>query len=185
MPSTSWASCSTTPARSRGRRRNAARIFNADHLYFVTNGTSTSNKIVWHSAVGADDIVLVDRNCHKSILHVIMMTGAVPIFLQPTRNHLGIIGPIPLSEFDPASIQRKIEANPLVKDKKAKPRVLTITQSTYDGILYNVETIKQLLGEHVENLHFDEAWLPHAAFHPIYHEMHAIGVGRPRSPRTR
>lgn len=47
--------------------RNAARIFNADHLFFVTNGTSTSNKIVWHSCVAAGDIVLVDRNCHKSI----------------------------------------------------------------------------------------------------------------------
>jgi arginine decarboxylase len=160
---------------------NAARIFHADHLYFVTNGTSTSNKIVWHSGVARDDIVLVDRNCHKSILHAIMMTGTVPIFLQPTRNHLGIIGPIPLEEFSPESIQAKIDANPLVKDKAAKPRVLTLTQSTYDGILYNVETIKQTLGDHVENLHFDEAWLPHAVFHPLYHEMHAIGPNRPRS----
>ena len=160
---------------------NAARIFHADHLYFVTNGTSTSNKIVWHSGVARDDIVLVDRNCHKSILHAIMMTGTVPIFLQPTRNHLGIIGPIPLEEFSPESIQAKIDANPLVKDKTAKPRVLTLTQSTYDGILYNVETIKQSLGDHVENLHFDEAWLPHAVFHPLYHEMHAIGPNRPRS----
>ncbi len=160
--------------------RNAARIFGSDHLFFVTNGTSTSNKIVWHSAVGTDDVVLVDRNCHKSILHAIMMTGTVPIFLQPTRNHLGIIGPIPESEFEPASIRRKIEANPLVKDKSVKPRVMTITQSTYDGVLYNVETIKNLLGGHVENLHFDEAWLPHAVFHPFYHEFHAIGPDRPR-----
>ncbi|MDO9052681.1 MAG: Orn/Lys/Arg decarboxylase N-terminal domain-containing protein, partial [Gallionella sp.] len=75
--------------------RNAARIFNADHLFCVTNGTSTSNKIVWHSTVAPNDIVVVDRNCHKSILHSIMMTGAVPVFLTPTRNHYGIIGPIP------------------------------------------------------------------------------------------
>src|SRR5512139_1706132 len=88
--------------------RNAARIFNADHLFFVTNGTSTSNKIVWHSAVGNDDVVLVDRNCHKSVLHSIIMTGTIPIFLQPTRNNLGIIGPIPLSEFSPDSIAAKI-----------------------------------------------------------------------------
>ena len=161
--------------------KNAARIFNADHLFFVTNGTSTSNKIVWHSNVGSDDIVLVDRNCHKSILHAIMMTGTVPIFLQPTRNHLGIIGPIPLSEFEPDSIQRKINANPLVKDKTAKPRVMTITQSTYDGVLYNVEKIKSTLGNYVDTLHFDEAWLPHACFHPFYHEFHAIGPNRPRS----
>jgi arginine decarboxylase len=75
--------------------RNAARIFNADHLFFVTNGTSTSNKIVWHSTVAPGDIVMVDRNCHKSILHAIMMTGAIPVFLMPTRNNYGIIGPIP------------------------------------------------------------------------------------------
>ena len=164
--------------------RNAARIFNADHLFFVTNGTSTSNKIVWHSAVATDDIVLVDRNCHKSVLHAIMMTGTVPIFLQPTRNQLGIIGPIPKHEFSPESIRQKILANPLVKDKSARPQVMTITQSTYDGVLYNVETIKESLGDFVENLHFDEAWLPHATFHPLYHEMHAIGENRPRSQST-
>jgi arginine decarboxylase len=161
--------------------RNAARIFNTDHLYFVTNGTSTSNKIVWHSNVGRDDIVIVDRNCHKSVLHSIMMTGTVPIFLQPTRNHLGIIGPIPRDQFSAESIQKKIDSNPLVKDKTAKPRVLTITQSTYDGILYNVETIKSELQTFVDMLHFDEAWIPHATFHPFYHEFHAIGLNRPRS----
>jgi arginine decarboxylase len=164
--------------------KNAARIFNCDHLFFVTNGTSTSNKIVWHSAVGTDDIVLVDRNCHKSILHALMMTGTIPIFLQPTRNHLGIIGPIPREEFEPANIQRKINANPLIKDKSARPRVMTITQSTYDGVMYNVERIKQTVGDYIENLHFDEAWLPHATFHPFYHEFHAIGPNRPRSKES-
>ena len=84
---------------------NAARIFHADHLFFVTNGTSTSNKIVWHSTVAPGDIVVVDRNCHKSILHAIIMTGAIPVFLMPTRNHYGIIGPIPKSEFEWENIQ--------------------------------------------------------------------------------
>ncbi len=164
--------------------RNAARIFNSDHLFFVTNGTSTSNKIVWHSTVAPDDIVVVDRNCHKSILHAIMMTGAVPVFLTPTRNNFGIIGPIPLSEFQPETIQRKIDANPFIKDKKRKPRVLTITQSTYDGVLYNVETLKQLLDGKIDTLHFDEAWLPHATFHDFYKDMHAIGRDRPRAKES-
>src|SRR6202158_3802691 len=105
--------------------RNAARIFNADHCFFVTNGTSTSNKMVWHATVAPGDIVVVDRNCHKSILHAIIMTGANPVFLTPTRNHLGIIGPIPLQEFKRESIQKKIDANPFIKDKKQKPRILT------------------------------------------------------------
>jgi len=164
--------------------RNAARIFNADHLFFVTNGTSTSNKIVWHSTVASDDIVVVDRNCHKSILHSIMMTGAVPVFLTPTRNHYGIIGPIPKSEFEPESIQRKIDANPFIKDKTKKPRILTITQSTYDGVLYNVEMLKEMLDGRIDTLHFDEAWLPHASFHEFYKDMHAIGKDRPRAKES-
>ena len=164
--------------------RNAARIFNADHLFFVTNGTSTSNKIVWHSMVAPDDIVVVDRNCHKSILHAIMMTGAVPVFLTPTRNNFGIIGPIPKSEFERETIQKKIDANPFIKDKTKKPRILTITQSTYDGVMYNVEMLKEMLDGKIDALHFDEAWLPHAAFHDFYKDMHAIGKDRPRAKES-
>jgi len=160
--------------------RNAARIFNSDHLFFVTNGTSTSNKIVWNSTVAPGDVVVVDRNCHKSILHSIIMTGAIPVFLMPTRNHFGIIGPIPKSEFAWENIKKKIEKNPFATDKNAKPRVLTITQSTYDGVLYNVEEIKGELDGKIDTLHFDEAWLPHAAFHDFYGDYHAIGADRER-----
>ena len=162
--------------------RNAARIFNADDLFFVTNGTSTSNKMVWHATVAPGDIVVVDRNCHVSILHAITMTGAIPVFLTPTRNNLGIIGPIPKDEFRWENIERKIRAHPFARDVKTKPRILTITQSTYDGVVYNVDTIKELTGSRIDTLHFDEAWLPHAAFHDFYHGMHAIGRDdRPRS----
>ncbi len=163
--------------------RNAARIFNADHCFFVTNGTSTSNKMVWHHTVAPGDVVVVDRNCHKSILHSIIMTGAIPVFLRPTRNHWGIIGPIARSEFEPETIRAKIRANPLLQGIDAdavKPRVMTLTQSTYDGVLYNTEEIKGLLDGYAENLHFDEAWLPHAAFHPFYGTYHAMGRKRAR-----
>lgn len=163
--------------------RNAARIFNADHCYFVTNGTSTSNKIVWHHTVAPGDVVVVDRNCHKSILHAIIMTGAIPVFLTPTRNHYGIIGPISKSEFEPENIRKKIAANPLLKGvdpQKVRPRILTLTQSTYDGVIYNTETIKKMLDGYVDALHFDEAWLPHAAFHPFYGTYHAMGRKRQR-----
>ena len=160
--------------------RNAARIYNCDHLYFVTNGTSTSNKIVWNSTVAPGDVVVVDRNCHKSVLHSIIMTGAIPVFLMPTRNHFGIIGPIPKSEFEWENIKKKIERNPFAADKNVKPRVLTITQSTYDGVLYNVEEIKEMLDGKIDTLHFDEAWLPHATFHDFYGDYHAIGADRPR-----
>ncbi len=164
--------------------RNAARIFDADHCFFVTNGTSTSNKMVWHSTVASGDIVVVDRNCHKSILHSIIMTGAVPVFLTPTRNHLGLIGPIPLEEFHPDNIQKKIDANPFAKAAQdarpgSKPRILTLTQCTYDGIMYNVDMLKELLDGKIGTLHFDEAWAPHATFHNFYTNMHAIGRNRP------
>jgi arginine/lysine/ornithine decarboxylase len=166
--------------------KNAARIFNADHCFFVTNGTSTSNKMVWHHTVAPGDVVVVDRNCHKSILHSIIMTGAVPVFMTPTRNHYGIIGPIPESEFSPETIKKKIAKNPLLKGvdvKKVKPRIMTLTQSTYDGVLYNTETIKSKLDGWIDTLHFDEAWLPHAAFHTFYGSYHAMGKNRPR-PKT-
>ena len=138
--------------------------------------------MVWHANVAPGDIVVVDRNCHVSVLHAITMTGAIPVFLPPTRNHLGIIGPIPLEEFTPESIAKRIEANPFAREaKNKKPRILTLTQSTYDGIAYNVEMLKATLGNSIETLHFDEAWLPHAAFHEFYRDMHAIGKDRPRS----
>ena len=136
--------------------------------------------MVWHSTVAPGDIVIVDRNCHKSVLHSITMTGAIPIFLMPTRNHFGIIGPIPKEEFSWDNIQKKIDSNPFIKNKKQKPRVLTITQSTYDGVLYNVEEIKEMLDGKIDTLHFDEAWLPHAVFHNFYGDYHAIGEDRPK-----
>ena len=73
----------------------------------MVGGTSTANKIVWHGMVGRGDLVLCDRNCHKSILHSLIMTGATPIYLLPSRNGLGIIGPISRDQFTPASIRRR------------------------------------------------------------------------------
>ncbi|MEG0858881.1 MAG: arginine/lysine/ornithine decarboxylase [Pseudomonas sp.] len=156
----------------------AAKNFGADHTFFVINGTSTANKIVWHSMVGRDDLVLVDRNCHKSVVHAIIMTGAIPLYLCPERNELGIIGPIPLSEFSPASIHAKIQANPLTQGRQPKVKMAVVTNSTYDGLCYNAELIKQMLGNSVEVLHFDEAWYAYAAFHPFFAGRYAMGTSR-------
>ena len=84
------------PHRARSRRASATRRASSapDETLFVVGGTSTANKIVWHGTVGRGDLVLCDRNCHKSILHSLIMTGATPIYLVPSRNGLGIIGPI-------------------------------------------------------------------------------------------
>ena len=160
--------------------RNAARIFNADHCFFVTNGTSTSNKMVWHHTVAPGDVVVVDRNCHKSILHAIIMTGSIPVFLPPTRNHYGIIGPIGQERVHRRS--RSAPRSPPIRclkgvdAAKVKPRILTLTQSTYDGVLYNTETIKHALDGYIDTMHFDEAWLPHAAFHDFYGQLPRDGA---------
>ena len=120
----------------------AAQVFGADHTYFVTNGTSTANKIVWHSMAGRDDLVIVDRNCHKSLLHSLIMTGATPIYFTPARNDYGIIGPIGLDQFSPEAIKKKIAASPIARRPKGNVRIAVVTNSTYDGLCYNAEKIK-------------------------------------------
>ncbi len=164
--------------------RNAAHVFRSDRLYFVTNGTSTSNKIVAHANITQGDLVLVDRNCHQSILHAVIQTGAIPIFLRSARSTCGIVGPIPEQQFSPEWIEEAIRNNPLAakcpeSPTCPRPKAMILTQSTYDGILYNTEIIKQKLDGYIPILHFDEAWIPHAVFHDFYFAMHAMGDHRP------
>jgi arginine decarboxylase len=165
--------------------RNAARIFGSDETLFVVGGTSTANKIVWHGMVSKGDLVLCDRNCHKSILHSLIMTGATPIYLVPSRNGLGIIGPISREQFTPDSMRQKIAASPFAKETSGKVRLMVMTNSTYDGLCYNIDGIKKLLGDSVEVLHFDEAWYAYANFHEFYDGYHAISSAHPaRSPHA-
>ncbi|MBX5039082.1 arginine/lysine/ornithine decarboxylase [Rhizobium lentis] len=159
--------------------RNAARIFGTDETLFVVGGTSTANKIVWHGMVGRGDLVLCDRNCHKSILHSLIMTGATPIYLTPSRNGLGIIGPISKDQFTPEAIAGKIAASPFAGQTSGKVRLMVITNSTYDGLCYNVDAIKASLGDAVEVLHFDEAWYAYGNFHEFYDGFHGISSNQP------
>ncbi|MFI8716636.1 Orn/Lys/Arg decarboxylase N-terminal domain-containing protein [Stenotrophomonas sp. NPDC077464] len=161
----------------------AAANFGADHTFFVTNGTSTANKIVWHGTVGRGDVVFVDRNCHKSLLHALIMTGGVPVYFTPSRNAHGIIGPISLDQFTPEALQQAIAANPLASkayQAGSKPRIAVVTNSTYDGLCYNAEKIAEEIGSAVDFLHFDEAWYAYAAFHPFYENHYGMAKGKPR-----
>ncbi|MDO8266417.1 MAG: Orn/Lys/Arg decarboxylase N-terminal domain-containing protein [Moraxellaceae bacterium] len=167
--------------------REAATNFGSDQTYFVTNGTSTANKMVWHGSVSRGDVVVADRNCHKSILHSMIMTGAVPVYFRPTRNPYGIIGPIPEAEFTTEAIQKKIDESPLIKNKKVKPRLAVVTNSTYDGLCYNAPAIRAALAKQVEVLHFDEAWYAYARFSPFYegrYGMAASAKPKPGEPIT-
>lgn len=149
-----------------------AETFNSDYSYIVTNGTSTSNKMVGMYSSSDGDTVLIDRNCHKSLCHFMMMTDVVPIYLKPTRNAYGILGGIPQSEFTRESIEAKIANSPIA----AKwPNYAVITNSTYDGLLYNTEFIKSTLS--VKNLHFDSAWVPYTNLHPIYKGKYGMYSG--------
>lgn len=153
----------------------ASKTFGSEHSYFVTGGTSGANKIVWHGCVSPGDIVLVDRNCHKSIMHAIIMTGAIPLYLIPTRNAQGIIGPIHKDEFKKATIQKKLKSNPITKKMKSpKIRLAVVTNSTYDGLCYHAVSIKNQFKGQVENLHFDEAWYGYAHFHSIYDDRYGM-----------
>ena len=164
--------------------RNAARIFGSDETLFVVGGTSTANKIVWHGIVGRGDLVLCDRNCHKSILHSLIMTGATPIYLIPSRNGLGIIGPISKDQFTAESIKQKVAASPFAQQTNGKVRLMVMTNSTYDGLCYNVDAIKDQLGDAVEVLHFDEAWYAYANFHEFYNGYHGISSDYPTRSKT-
>ena len=158
--------------------RYAAKVFGADMTYFVTNGTSTANKIVFFGRVTKDDVVLVDRNCHKSAEHALTMTHSVAVYLMPTRNRYGIIGPIPPKEMTPASIKEKIAACPLAKSlKNKKPVHAVITNSTYDGLCYHATQVEDLLGKSVDSIHFDEAWYAYARFNPLYRDRFAMRDG--------
>lgn len=139
-----------------------ARTFNADRSYIVTNGTSTANKIVGMYSSPAGATILIDRNCHKSLTHLMMMSNVVPVYLRPTRNAYGILGGIPQSEFTRASIEEKVKNTP----NATWPVHAVITNSTYDGLFYNTEYIKKTLD--VKSIHFDSAWVPYTNFHPIY-----------------
>lgn len=154
---------------------NAARVFGAHRSYFVTNGTSTSNRVVLMANVTRNQATLCDRNCHKSIEHAMTLTGAIPSYLIPTRNHLGIIGPIHPKNFTPESITAIIAANPLMQGiADQAPAFAVVTNSTYDGLCYNVARVEGLLGQSVDRMLFDEAWFGYARFNPIYHDRHAM-----------
>lgn len=155
--------------------RYAARVFGAHRSYHVTNGSSTSNRVILMASVTRDQIALCDRNCHKSAEHAMTMSGAIPTYLVPSRNHLGLIGPILPERLTAVAVKRHIADNPLVHSGiEATPRHAIITNSTYDGLCYNVARVEELLGQSVDRLHFDEAWYGYARFNPLYHQRHAM-----------
>ncbi|EIK97130.1 response regulator receiver domain-containing protein [Pseudomonas sp. M47T1] len=155
----------------------AARVFGADFTFFSVGGSSASNEIVLHSAVTDGDAVLVDRNCHKSLNYALNMSGAVPLYLRPRRNARGLIGPVPLSELTPAAVAQKLADSPLASNKSARPVLAVLTNSTYDGLCYNVQATTRELSQSVDRIHYDEAWYAYARFNPLYEGRYGMHRG--------
>src|SRR5580658_9776787 len=157
--------------------RNAARIFGADWTFYVLGGSSTSNQIVGHGVIGQDDLVIVDANCHKSICHALTVTGARPVYLTPTRNGYGMIGLVPLKRFSPEAIKELIAKSPFSAGAVSQEATYAaVTNSTYDGLCYDVNRVVTELAQSVPRIHFDEAWYAYAKFHPIYRGRFAMDV---------
>jgi arginine decarboxylase len=162
--------------------KNAARVFGADMTYFVLNGSSTSNQIVAHSCVVAGDVVLADRNCHKSVNYALTVTDAIPVYLVPSRNGYGIIGPIPSAQLSAKAVAESIRRNPLTKAAANQgAEYAVITNCTYDGLCYQADQVVDLLGASVPRIHFDEAWFAYARFHPMYQGRFAMHDREPRA----
>ncbi len=153
----------------------AARVFGADRSWSVVVGTSGSNRTIMQACMTDNDVVVVDRNCHKSIEQGLMLTGAKPVYMVPSRNRYGIIGPIYPQEMQPETLQKKISESPLTKDKAGqKPSYCVVTNCTYDGVCYNAKEAQDLLEKTSDRLHFDEAWYGYARFNPIYADHYAM-----------
>ena len=155
-------------------QRHAAQVFGADKTYFVLNGTSTSNKVVTTALLRRGDLVLFDRNNHKSIHQgALVQAGAIPVFLPAARNAFGMIGAVDWDAWDEDEIREQIRRNPLVTDpeRHMQPRpfrLACIQLATYDGTIYNVRKVLEQIGHLCDYVLWDEAWIGYNAFHPLF-----------------
>ncbi|MEM9781717.1 MAG: aminotransferase class I/II-fold pyridoxal phosphate-dependent enzyme [Pseudomonadota bacterium] len=158
----------------------AARAFGAKQTFFATNGTSTCNKIVVQALVRPGDIVLVDRDCHKSHHYGLVLSGAEVVYLDSyPLNEYSMYGAVPLREIKHRLLELKAAG------KLDRVRMLLLTNCTFDGIAYNVERVMEECLAIKPDLIFlwDEAWFAFARFGPTYRQrtgMNAANVLRER-----
>ena len=157
--------------------RRSARVFGADWSYLVLGGSSAANRIVVTGVVARDDIVIIDRSCHRSVVHGVMLAGGRPVYLKPACNGLGMLGPIAPWCLAPGHIRELIDHSPLARGAASPDPVLAVmTNDTYDGLCCDVERVVATLGRIVPRLQFDEAAFGYAHVHPMYNGRHAMGV---------
>lgn len=153
----------------------AGQTYGSRHTYFVTNGTSTANKIVTQALVAPGDIVLLDRNCHQSHHYGMMMAGANVVYLEAyPLNEYSMYGAVPLREIKSKLLALKRAG------KLARVKMMSLTNCTFDGIVYDVERVMEECLAIKPDLVFlwDEAWFAFARFHPVYRTRTAMASAR-------
>ena len=150
-------------------QQHAAKVFNADKTYFVLNGTSSSNKVVTNALLAKGDLVLFDRNNHKSnTIGALITGGAIPVYLQTTRNPYGFIGGIDNACFEEAYIREQLAKVAPERAKEERPFRLAIIQlGTYDGTVYNARQVVDRIGHLCDYILFDSAWVGYEQFIPM------------------
>ena len=153
----------------------AAKTFGSQKSFFITNGTSTANKIVMQATLKPEDIVLISSDCHKSIPYAVVMTGAIPIFLETySLKQFDLYGGVKLARIIEILLDLKAH-NQLHRVKQ-----ITLTNSTFDGLLYHTEQFMRAILEIKPDIifHWDEAWFAFGYFNPLYQDRCAMKVAK-------
>ena len=150
----------------------AAKVYNADKTYFVMNGTSTSNSVVINAIVSPGDLVLFDRNNHKSIYNSALVSSAgKPVYLETSRNPFGFIGGIDSHCFNEEYLRSEAAKIDSEKAKEKRPfRLAVIQLGTYDGTIYNARQVVDKIGHLCDYILFDSAWVGYEQFIPMMRE---------------
>ncbi len=147
----------------------AAKVYNADKTYFVLNGTSASNKVVCNALLTPGDLVLFDRNNHKSNHHgALIQAGATPVYLETARNPFGFIGGIDTHCFNESYLRDAVRnVDPSRAEAKRPFRLAIIQLGTYDGTIYNARQVVDRIGHLCDYILFDSAWVGYEQFIPM------------------
>jgi arginine decarboxylase len=163
-------------------QEKAARCFGAQRVYFGTNGTSTSNKIVVQALLRPGDIVLIDRNCHKSHHYGVVLAGAQPLYLEAFPLHeYSMYGGVPLRMIKKALLELRAEG------KLDRVRLLDLTNCTFDGHLYHPRRVMEECLAIKPDLVFlwDEAWFSFARFSPFHRSRTSMAAAEALRTRYR
>ena len=154
-------------------QEKAARAFGADHVFFVTNGTSTSNKMAVQALLAPGDIAIVDRNCHKSHHYGMVLGGAQPLYVEAfPMTEYSMYGAVPLRTIKQALLNLKADG------RLARAKMVDLTNCTFDGHIYNTRRVMEECLAIKPDLIFlwDEAWFGFARFSPFLRPRTAMGA---------